>query len=157
MWEQIFTVISVLVGAGASFAATSFAERSRFERSMATRWDDRTLTVYVDYVSSIKALFRHGREALRLRDRGEDPTSSLAQLDLEEHRRSLHFETVLLLGSDDVRETAHRVNKEIWRLNELARSPQGREAQLDEKPLFALLTELGATSRDHLRVHSDRR
>ena len=59
------TLLAVLVGAAASYFASSRAERQAFERSLATRWDDRTLTAYVDYISSVKALFRHARSVMK--------------------------------------------------------------------------------------------
>lgn len=156
MRTQLFTVFSVLVGALASYLAASRAEQKRFERSLSTRWDDRTLTAYVDYISSVKALFRHGRRGLRLRDQGEDPAPSLAALEEEEHHRSVLFEAVLLLGSEGTRQTAHRVNKEIWRINALAREQSTGEADLDEGPLFALLSEFGDCAREHLQVNPGR-
>ncbi|WP_314245124.1 hypothetical protein [Streptomyces sp. DSM 40907] len=43
MITQIVTLIGVLVGALTSFLATTMAERTRHQRSMATRWDERKL------------------------------------------------------------------------------------------------------------------
>jgi uncharacterized membrane protein YccC len=42
MAGQIVTLIGVLIGALTSFFATALAERARFRRTMATRWDEQT-------------------------------------------------------------------------------------------------------------------
>ncbi|WP_155589736.1 hypothetical protein [Streptomyces cavernae] len=47
MVTQIITLIGVLIGALASFLATAMAERAKFRREMATRWDERKLDAYI--------------------------------------------------------------------------------------------------------------
>ena len=146
------TILAVVVGAAASYVASSRAERRAFERSLATRWDDRTLTAYVEYISSVKAVFRRARQVLRVRDEGHDCASFLAKLEEDEHHRSLLFESILLLADKETIEIAHRLNREIWRILDLARDPDCGASSLDETALFALLSEFGRAARADLHV-----
>lgn len=52
---QIFTLVGVLIGALTSyFAAAAVAERARFRRELATRWDERKLDTYIEYVTCVR-------------------------------------------------------------------------------------------------------
>ena len=146
------TILAVVVGAAASYVASSRAERRAFERSLATRWDDRTLTAYVDYISSVKAVFRRARQVLRERDAGHDCGPILSKLEEDEHNRSLLFESILLLANQETIGIAHRLNREIWRIIDLARDPACGASSLDEAALFAVLSEFGRGARADLHV-----
>jgi hypothetical protein len=54
--QQIVTILGVLAGAGASFAATSLIERSKWKRAHAVRWDERRLNAYVAYANAVKRM-----------------------------------------------------------------------------------------------------
>ncbi|MEJ8650250.1 hypothetical protein WKI65_19640 [Streptomyces sp. MS1.AVA.3] len=78
MASQIITLIGVLVGALTSFFATSMAERAKFRRTLATRWDERKLDTYIEYTSCIKEEVRTARRAVEAGERGESPAEALA-------------------------------------------------------------------------------
>jgi hypothetical protein len=46
--QQLPALIGVLVGALATYAATSAAERARWRRTQSVRWDDKRLTAYAE-------------------------------------------------------------------------------------------------------------
>lgn len=127
MGTQIITLIGVLFGALTSYLATTAAERSRFRRSMATRWDERKLNAYVEYVSCVKSLARHSRLAIQARRDGQDPTQHLTDMDAAEAQRSTLFEQIVLLGSDDAATAAGVVNRRVWDLVEATHGSVGED------------------------------
>ncbi|WP_051192603.1 hypothetical protein [Nocardia jiangxiensis] len=52
--QQLITLAGVLVGAGATFAATTHTERIKWRRSIETRWDDKRLIAYSEYANALK-------------------------------------------------------------------------------------------------------
>ncbi|GGM22775.1 hypothetical protein GCM10010129_78920 [Streptomyces fumigatiscleroticus] len=77
MVTQIITLVGVLIGAMTSYLATAMAERAKFRRLMATRWDERKLDTYIEYVSCIKEIQRAAMAAGRARDQGGDASDAL--------------------------------------------------------------------------------
>ncbi|MCX2967874.1 MULTISPECIES: hypothetical protein [Streptomyces] len=123
MASQIITLVGVLLGAVTSFAATTLVERARFRQALATRWDERKLDTYVEYVTSVKEAARAARQALDARDRGEDPTGALTEMEAAESRRSVLFENLVLLADEAAVQTAATVNERLWALLRCARDP----------------------------------
>ncbi|MFB4262116.1 hypothetical protein [Nonomuraea sp. GTA35] len=54
---QLLPLIGVIVGALATMATTASADRRRWRRERATRWDERRLDAYVEYASVNKELY----------------------------------------------------------------------------------------------------
>lgn len=54
--QQLPALIGVLLGALATYAATSATERARWRRTQSIRWDDKRLAAYADYASAVKKL-----------------------------------------------------------------------------------------------------
>ncbi|MFC0430794.1 hypothetical protein [Kutzneria buriramensis] len=52
--QQLPALLGVLVGALASYTATSAAERARWRRAQSVRWDDKRLTAYAEYAHAVK-------------------------------------------------------------------------------------------------------
>jgi hypothetical protein len=101
--DQIPALAGVAVGAFATIIATTFADRVRWRRDQAVRWDERRLEAYREYAAAIKTMhaltmrlaanepdFRHSRPV--------DPAVADQLLDETDARRTAMWESVLLLG-----------------------------------------------------------
>ncbi|MGW0602400.1 hypothetical protein [Streptomyces sp. NPDC002640] len=111
MATQIITLVGVLIGALTSFFATTMIERTKLRHLLATRWDERKLDTYIEYVSCIKEIQRAAMDAGRARDQGKDASDSLTEMERSENRRSILFETFVLLSDDKAATAAHAVNQ----------------------------------------------
>lgn len=152
MATQIVTLVGVLIGALTSYLATATAERAKFRRTMATRWDERKLDTYIEYITCIKELMRAAREALRARDRGEDPTEALTEMEAIESRRSVLFESFILLSDEAAADTAHVVNERAWDLLRVTRDPANGESALADVTLVTALNALHDAARTDLAI-----
>ncbi|MGW3513609.1 hypothetical protein [Streptomyces sp. NPDC000994] len=132
MVTQIITLIGVLIGALASFLATTMAERAKFGREIATRWDERKLDAYIQYTSCIKEILRAARIVFAAREAGEDRAPGLAVMESAEAKRSVLFEGLVLLADEDATKVANRVNERTWAVLRLARDPDGADGTPDE-------------------------
>ncbi|WP_129308535.1 hypothetical protein [Streptomyces sp. L2] len=135
MASQIITIIGVLLGAITSFIATTLAERAKFRQGMATRWDERKLDTYVEYVACVKEASRAAWRVIEARERGEDPAEALVEMETLEARRSVLFEGLVLLAEDTAASAAAHANERLWALLRCAREPAATPA--------ARRTELG--------------
>lgn len=104
--QQLITLAGVLLGAGATFAATTYVERTKWRRTIDTRWDDKRLVAYSEYGNSVKSklevLFRHAAERglPNLTTPADEPLAPNA-LAGAEAERTVKWEQVLLLGSPE--------------------------------------------------------
>ncbi|WP_433663597.1 hypothetical protein ACQPW1_16600 [Nocardia sp. CA-128927] len=119
MAAQLITLAGVIVGALATFLSTSLADRSRFRRVLETRWDERKLDVYAEYVSCVKAETRIARKHSEP-DIARGESLTMSDLDAAEALRSHLFEKLVLLADPRVTEAAHVVNREVWDLLRIA-------------------------------------
>lgn len=154
MATQIFTLVGVLIGALTSYAATTVAERAKFRREIATRWDERKLDTYIAYVTCVKEIQRAAMAAGLARDRGVDATDALNEMEESENRRSILFETVILLSNGKASAAAHTVNQRTWELLNAARTPSGGVAELRPIPLLEALNVLHEAARSDLTISS---
>ena len=110
--QQLPALFGVVVGVLATWGVTVAAERSRWRRDQAVRWDEKKLTAYAEYSHAVKQLIS---AATRLREQREgdgadarpaDKRAALAAgeaaLGAAEDERTMKWESVLLLGSGDV-------------------------------------------------------
>jgi hypothetical protein len=51
--QQLPTLVGVLVGAAATYVATSTAERSRWRRQQSVRWDIHRYEAYAEYAHAL--------------------------------------------------------------------------------------------------------
>ncbi|MFF3690134.1 hypothetical protein [Streptomyces sp. NPDC002187] len=160
MTSQIITLVGVLAGALVSFVATHWAERTRFRQTLATRWDERKLDAYIQYISCVKEEVRMARQAVEASERGEDNTEALAAMEAAEARRSVLFEGLILLSNDAAADAARTVNERTWSLLNSARRPAG-EASTHHRELGNLVIEAlnslhGAARQDLAMQHRNR-
>jgi hypothetical protein len=154
MATQIITLVGVLVGALTSYFATAMAERAKFKRLMATRWDERKLDTYIEYVSCIKKIQRAAMEVGRARDRGEDPSDPLTEMEENENSRSVLFEAFVLLSNNEAAAAAHDVNQRTWALLRAARTPSSGMGDLRPLALVEALNVLHEAARSDLAISS---
>ncbi|MGV9883796.1 hypothetical protein [Streptomyces sp. NPDC003006] len=152
MASQIITLIGVLLGAVTSFFATSLAERAKFRQTLATRWDERKLDTYIEYISCVKGANRGAKQALEAYERGENTAELLAEMDAAEARRSVVFEGFVLLVDDAASEAAATVNERLWALLRCARDPAGASAAVRRELSPSLIEALNGL---HKAARSD--
>jgi hypothetical protein len=112
--EQLLTIAAVLLGALSTYITNYWTERQRIRRELLTRWDDKKLSAYENYVDRVRAavflaveLYEH-REGIRPSD---DPEPQLrAQLADAIRLQGRAFERIMLLAGDEVIEVAHDLN-----------------------------------------------
>lgn len=154
MATQIFTLVGVLIGALTSYFATTVAERAKFRRAMATRWDERKLDTYIEYLTCVKQIQRAAMAAGRAREQGMDASEALAAMEESENRRSILFETFVLLSNEKAATAAHTVNQRTWDLLRMARIPSSGTAELRPIPLVEALNVLHEAARSDLTISS---
>jgi hypothetical protein len=137
--QQLPALLGVVVGALTTWAATSSAERARWHRDHAVRWDEKRLIAYTDYSRAVKSVISAATRLAELRADAEtgttppiaDETAALAAgeivLAAAEDERTVTWESVLLLGSDDVITAARVWHQSAFRL---ARSALGRVSDM---------------------------
>ncbi|MBM4795097.1 hypothetical protein HXP44_24320 [Streptomyces sioyaensis] len=114
MITQIVTLLGVLIGALTSYVSTTVAERTRHRRTMATRWDERKLNTYVEYLTCVKEAADSAKESLKARGNPDLQRALLATMNEAEKRRSVLFETLILLAEPSAVEAAKDVNQILW-------------------------------------------
>ncbi|CAL9474754.1 hypothetical protein [Streptomyces albus] len=152
MATQIITLVGVLIGALTSYLVTVTAERAKFRRTMATRWDERKLDTYIAYVSCIKEIHRAAMEAARARDNGEDAAEALARMEANEDKRSVLFETFVLLADESAAAAAHTVNQRTWDLLTRARDASNGLHAMRAVTLVQALNTLHEAARKDLAI-----
>ncbi|MGW4351848.1 hypothetical protein ACWELJ_07115 [Nocardia sp. NPDC004582] len=132
--QQLLTISGVLLGAGAAFTATTLIERSKWRRTLDTRWDDKRLAAYSEFAGSLKSLhevlYRLAATAgLPAIAQPLDREVGLAAMAAAEGERTVRWEAVLLLGSTDVISAGRQWHKEILDLSHvvLAADPDHTE------------------------------
>lgn len=112
--EQFVTIAAVLLGALMTHVTNYLMERGRNRYQLLTRWDDKKIDAYGDYVDAVKARIATSvrlyevREGLAESERSEHDLRE----DLSEVSRVWggSFERVMLLGGDDAIEEGHELN-----------------------------------------------
>jgi hypothetical protein len=128
------TLAGVLVGAGATFVATTSIERAKWRRAIDTRWDEERLAAYVEYANAVKTIleivFRLAaqRGLPNLTTPADEPLAANALADAEAHR-TVKWEQVLLLGSPDTIVAARQWHMAVYDFSFLAmeESPEQEE------------------------------
>lgn len=112
--EQLVTVSAVLLGALTTHATNYLMERGKNRYQLLTRWDDKKIETYGEYVDAAKMRIAsavrlyEAREGLREEHR---PEPELREDLLDAGRRwGSAFERVMLLGGDDAIEAGHELN-----------------------------------------------
>lgn len=123
---QLPALIGVLIGAIGTIVATSVADRTRWKRNQSVRWDDRRLDAYVEFgrvVKEIHAIAVRMLASDRPQSRGHrmDREEGLARLAEADVRRTLAWESVLLLGDASTVSAARDWRDAVWGIERVAR------------------------------------
>jgi hypothetical protein len=123
--EQLPALIGVLLGAGATFGATFATDRARWHRDQSVRWDVKRADAYAEYAFAVKRVISLAVRVAAYRGAhslGEplSPDEGTELLAGAEHERAVKWETVLLLGSDNVVLAGRRWQQSVFPLEEIA-------------------------------------
>ncbi|MGC5333248.1 hypothetical protein [Micromonospora sp. DT62] len=123
---QLPALIGVLIGTVGTIVATSVADRARWKRNQGVRWDDRRLDAYVEFARVIKEIHAVAVRMLadeRPHSRGHriDREEGLAQLADADVRRTLAWESLLLLGNAATVSAARDWRDAVWGIEMVAR------------------------------------
>ncbi|MEU4653494.1 hypothetical protein AB0G32_06040 [Streptomyces sp. NPDC023723] len=115
--EQIVTVGGVLLGALTTQVAAYLLERSRNRYQLLTRWDDKKIDAYSEYVDAVKMRIAACVRLYEVREGIREDHRPLVELreDVAEvgRRWGSAFERVMLLGGDDAIEAGHELNSTV--------------------------------------------
>jgi hypothetical protein len=125
-------LVGVLIGAGATYTATSAADRARWRRAQSVRWDEKRASTYAEYGFAIKKVIGLAVRMAAHRwahSLGEPlpPDEGVSLLADAEQERQLKWETVLLLGSDEVVMAGRRWHESVFPLEDTARGYQSAD------------------------------
>ena len=139
--QQLPALLGVAIGALATWAVTSSAERAKWHRQQAVRWDEKKLAAYAEYSHAVKQLIS---TATRLREQRtgsavgmDSPDAQTATAAAEaalvaaEDERTMKWESVLLLGNSDVIIAARAWHQSAFRLEWMALG-RGSDMSWDE-------------------------
>lgn len=163
--QQFPALVGVGVGALATYATTSLAERSRWRRERSARWDEARMRAYADYGNAVRNM---SNLALRIMaGRGlstaewpplDPDAAALETLATAETERGRAWEAVLLLGNPDTVRAAREWHQAVWCLEWFARgmltaTDQFRPAKMDadrarDKFYEAARQDLGVKGRE---------
>ena len=123
---QLFTLLGVVIGAATSYGASSFAERARWRRDQAIRWDAQRLPAYIEFLGAVKFIAMMVARVVAARgiETGHTPMEveeGLQLLHKGELDRALKFEAVVLLGDTSTVRKAQELSEQLWLMEDMAR------------------------------------
>ncbi|MEU3082703.1 hypothetical protein AB0391_08025 [Streptomyces albidoflavus] len=143
---QAITILAVVAGALTTHFTNHLLERQRMRHLLLTRWDERKLETYAEYIDAVRTCIYSAvmlYEARTGLGRSERAVTSLAEeLTEAEGVRSRAFERVMLLAEDQVIEAAHGINtatKAIdWRARGTTEGPLEEWRELNREAFRAI-------------------
>ncbi|MFI6161502.1 hypothetical protein ACIA59_16335 [Micromonospora haikouensis] len=122
---QLPALVGVLIGAVATYVATTMQERSRWRRLQAVRWDERRIAAYTEYAHAIKKVISIAVRLAAARGVHRDDSwfraeGTEAELIEAEEERTTKWEAVLMLGDESVVAAAREWHQATFRLMRLA-------------------------------------
>lgn len=123
---QLLALVGVVIGAAATFGAQFVTDRTAWHREQSVRWDKKRADAYAEYAFAVKKVISLAVRIAAHRgihSVGEplSPDEGVALLAEAEHERGVRWETILLLGSDEVVEAGRRWHQSVYPLEEIAR------------------------------------
>ncbi|MEH1058695.1 hypothetical protein V6U89_26225 [Micromonospora sp. CPCC 206171] len=152
LWEQAPTFAGVAVGALLSFALSAIADRARWRRDVAIRWDPERMTVYAEYAFAVREMYqivlavatRHGYGQGPPRPVASDVDTAMAEAEAD---RAARFEAVLLVGNPRTVAAARRWHQAVWHLECFARGRLTGQAEWG-----AAMREFGEARAEYYRA-----
>ncbi len=125
LWQGLFALLAVALGAAGSFTATQAMDRKRWVRQQETRWDEHRLRACIEYATAVKLAIIRSRSILG--HMGLSPTltplspeEGLPLLAVDENSRTAKLEALMLLASEETIETAREWHGIAWRFHHWA-------------------------------------
>jgi hypothetical protein len=123
--NQLPALIGVVIGASASYLATSVGAKTQWARSERVRWEDKRIQIYADYGLAVKRVYELSKRICA--ERGFPTTAppipveqGLTELSLASIRRAELWETLLLLSDPSAIEAAGAWHAAVWRMESFA-------------------------------------
>ena len=114
---QVVTIAAVVLGSLTSYVTSQLMARSKHKQRLRTRWDEKKLDAYADYIGRVRANMHAAVLLYEVRQGMRALPSSQHELTLElaaaGGAQALAFERVMLLAGDAVIEHAHGVQKAV--------------------------------------------
>ncbi|MFD4178540.1 hypothetical protein [Streptomyces anulatus] len=157
---QLVTIAAVLVGALTTHMTNHLMERQRTKYAMLTRWDERKLEAYAEYIDHVRkcvyasVLLYEVQNGMRTMERSE--TELTLELAEAEGNRGRAFERVMLLAENQVIEAAHAVNRAAAAIDWQARgATQGTLQDWRDlhKVVFQAINGFHEAARDDLGIN----
>jgi hypothetical protein len=125
--QQLPALIGVVVGATASYLASTATERRRWQRQQDTRWDERRAQAYAEYGYAVKNVYYLCGRIVNQRGLGPiseqiDITEALNELGRLTSERTAKWESVLLLGNPETVAAAREWHRSIWPMQRFVRA-----------------------------------
>ncbi len=157
---QAITLIAVVFGAITSFIATSLNDRRRFQQNQSQQWADKKLESYVAYLESVKEMNQLSRRIAAARGVGQRvhelrAKDGLPLLAAAEAARANASERVALIGGASTVAAIRNLNREVWRLEWIARgklTPNAEEWEACNQSLVRALNRVHEEIRADLRI-----
>jgi hypothetical protein len=130
IWQQIVTILAVVVGAAISFLGTLTIERHRRRAKRAERWSELQLQAFSRYVANAQRVVAIARTMVLGLPGDEGSRDIRAELEVAHMERAISAEDVRLFGSPAIVEAAYRLNRSVWQLQDFARGEQAWDEEL---------------------------
>jgi hypothetical protein len=124
--NQILTLVAVVLGGSISFIATYLVQRASWLREQKVRWDERRLSVYIDYLNAVKELVfmasrlasEHPLESgIYPLERTAENFSKLAEAEM---RRTTASDALRMFGGAGISTAARAMTRCAWKLSRIA-------------------------------------
>ncbi|MFF3224103.1 hypothetical protein ACFYV7_15025 [Nocardia suismassiliense] len=157
--QMLGTLSGVVIGGAIAFLASYVNEKSKWGRSQATRWDERRLQAYSDFLIVTRGMHSLAARLVRIRAGDSDPhgmslQDGAAELGELERERIQRWQEVQLLGSPNAVAIGDELNRCTWTLEYFAYGELTGDADwlLINREAYRLRREFSTAARDDLGV-----
>ncbi|MEU8898767.1 hypothetical protein AB0C65_23110 [Nocardia sp. NPDC048505] len=157
--QLLGTLSGVVIGGAITFLASYVNERSKWNRSQATRWDERRLQAYSDFLIVTRNMHTLSARLVRIRagdadQHGMSVQEGVVQLGELERERVQRWQEVQLLGGPKAVAIGDELNRCTWTLEWFAYGDLTGEADwlLIIRESYRLRKDFSIAARDDLGV-----
>lgn len=123
---QLPALIGVVIGGVVSFAGSALSERFRWKRDVQREWSQRRFEAYRELIHVAHVQVGAARSLATTRGLLEGPPPASIEDGMKEiaesdRRLALAYETVQMLGDEQVGRAAHAFRSALWELSDYAR------------------------------------
>ncbi|WP_330252928.1 hypothetical protein OG874_44005 [Nocardia sp. NBC_00565] len=157
--QLLGTLSGVVIGGAITFLASYVNERSKWNRSQSTRWDERRLQAYSDFLIVTRGMHTLAARLVRIRagdldQQGMSLQEGIVQLGELERERIQRWQEVQLLGSPKAVAIGDELNRCTWTLEYFAYGELTGDADwlLIVRDAYRLRKDFSFAARDDLGV-----